>query len=346
MRPTQIRCPPASGRSARRQRSHVPLAAMTDAGQTVTQLRVPDKTSEISCFASLLAPFDLAGATVPADALHAQRGHARFLVEDKQAYYALTVKKNRAGLYERPHSLPSKQVRTKFYDPGEGHDRKEARVVQALTVDDLNFPHVAQVARVVRHRSCLKTGRRSRETAYVVTDLTSRQASPQRLTKIIRSRWTVENRLRFVRDTTFARTHPRSTPATARRTWPPSAASRSTNSAPPDTRTSPQDSGRCPTSRSPAPWPSSDWPDPLGHMITQTLKPPWEQARRAEADGGEVGPAAVHLPQIASLYAGHGRDEFRAELAATDRDRDEVVGETSVVRAASELLAEGGRVRR
>jgi hypothetical protein len=81
-------------------------------------------------------------------------------------------------------------------------------------------------------------------------------------------------------------------------------------------------------------------------MITQTFKPSWEQARRAEADGGEVGPAAVHLPQIASLYAGHGRDEFRAELAATDRDRDEVVGETSVVRAASELLAEGGRVRR
>ncbi|MCC9705478.1 TetR/AcrR family transcriptional regulator [Streptomyces sp. MNU76] len=29
-------------------------------------------------------------------------------------------------------------------------------------------------------------------------------------------------------------------------------------------------------------------------------------------------------------------------MAATDRDRDEVVGETSVVRAANELLAEGG----
>ncbi|MCC9705476.1 hypothetical protein E4N62_09500 [Streptomyces sp. MNU76] len=89
---------------------------MTDAGQTVTQLRVPDKTSEISYFAGLLAPFDLAGATVPADALHARRGHVRFLVEDEQAYYALTVKKNQAGFYERLHSLPWKQVSTKFHD--------------------------------------------------------------------------------------------------------------------------------------------------------------------------------------------------------------------------------------
>jgi predicted transposase YbfD/YdcC len=42
---------------------------------------------------------------VTADALHAQRGHARFLVEDKKAHYALCVKKNQAGLYERLHTL-------------------------------------------------------------------------------------------------------------------------------------------------------------------------------------------------------------------------------------------------
>ncbi|MGP4052312.1 ISAs1 family transposase [Streptomyces sp. 2A115] len=77
------------------------LAAMTGGGLTVTQLRVPDKTNEITCFAGLLAPFDPTGVTVTADALHAQRGHARFLVEDKKAHYALYVKKNQAGLYER-----------------------------------------------------------------------------------------------------------------------------------------------------------------------------------------------------------------------------------------------------
>jgi predicted transposase YbfD/YdcC len=37
-----------------------------------------------------------------------------------------------------------------------------------------------------------------------LTDLTSRQASPERLAMTVRSQWTIENRLHFVRDTTFA----------------------------------------------------------------------------------------------------------------------------------------------
>jgi predicted transposase YbfD/YdcC len=179
------------------------LAAMTGDGLTVTQLRVPDKTNEITCFAGLLAPFDLTGVTVTADALHAQRGHARFLVEDKKAHYALCVKKNQAGLYERLHTLPWTEVTAKVYNRSEGHGRKETRVVQVLTVDGLDFPHAAQAARVVRHRTCLKTGRCSRETVYVITDLTSQEAFPQRLAKIIRSQWVIENRLHFVRDTAF-----------------------------------------------------------------------------------------------------------------------------------------------
>ncbi|WP_279627032.1 ISAs1 family transposase [Streptomyces zinciresistens] len=108
--------------------------------------------------------------------------------------------------------MPLREVTAKFYDRTEGHGRKETRVVQVLTVDDLDFPHaaqvtqvtqVAQVAQVVRHRTCLKTGRRSRETVYVITVMTSREASPQRLAKIIRSQWVIENRLHFVRDTAF-----------------------------------------------------------------------------------------------------------------------------------------------
>jgi predicted transposase YbfD/YdcC len=120
-----------------------------------------------------------------------------------KAHYALCVKKHQVGLYERLHTLPWREVTAKFYDRTEGHGRKETRVVQVLTVDDLDFPHAAQVARVVLHRTCLETGRRSRETVYVITDLTSREASPQRLAKIIRSQWVIENRLHFVRDTAF-----------------------------------------------------------------------------------------------------------------------------------------------
>ncbi|MFE7773233.1 transposase [Streptomyces sp. NPDC057445] len=88
---------------------------MTGDGRTVTQLRVPDKTNEVTCFATLLAPFDLTGVTVTADALHTQRTHARFLVEEKKAHYLLVVKANQPWSRQRvaqqmlchPPSLPS-----------------------------------------------------------------------------------------------------------------------------------------------------------------------------------------------------------------------------------------------
>ncbi|MET9325010.1 hypothetical protein ABZX75_33455 [Streptomyces sp. NPDC003038] len=47
-------------------------------GRTVSQLRVPDKTTEVTGFTRLLAPFDLPGVVVTADALHTHREHAKF----------------------------------------------------------------------------------------------------------------------------------------------------------------------------------------------------------------------------------------------------------------------------
>ncbi|MFE7245856.1 ISAs1 family transposase [Streptomyces sp. NPDC057580] len=197
------------GKSARGSRhGEIPaahlLAAVTGVGRVVTQLRVPSKTNEITCFDALLAPYELADVTVTADALHCQREHARFLVEEKKAHYAFTVKRNQKNLHRQLASLPWEKASTKFYDRATGHGRLETRVVQALTISDLDFPHAAQVAKIVRHRTQRKTGKRSRETVYVVTDLTSLEASPQRLAKIVRSQWVIENRLHFVRDTTFA----------------------------------------------------------------------------------------------------------------------------------------------
>ncbi|MEC4019185.1 ISAs1 family transposase [Streptomyces sp. H27-D2] len=139
-----------------------------------------------------------------ADALHTQRDHAKFLVEAKKAHYAFTVTKNQPTLHERLRVLPWGEVKAKFDDRTTGHGRKETRVVQVLNVDDLDFPHAAQAARITRHRTSLKTGKRTRETVYIITDLTSRQATPERLARLVRSHWVIENRLHFVRDVTFA----------------------------------------------------------------------------------------------------------------------------------------------
>ncbi|MFE7359056.1 ISAs1 family transposase [Streptomyces sp. NPDC057543] len=140
-----------------------------------------------------------------ADALHTQRDHARFLVETKKAHYAFTVKKNQKGLYKQLRTLPWQKATAEFYNRSTGQGRLETRVVQALTVTELgvDFPHAAQVAKIVRHRTSVTTGRRSRETVYVITDLTSRKASTERIAEIVRLQWVIENRLHFVRDTAY-----------------------------------------------------------------------------------------------------------------------------------------------
>jgi len=55
------------------------LAAMTNDGQVITQLRIPGKTNEITCFADLLRPFDVAGTVVTADALCRSRHNASYV---------------------------------------------------------------------------------------------------------------------------------------------------------------------------------------------------------------------------------------------------------------------------
>jgi hypothetical protein len=48
-------------------------------------LAVDGKTNEITAFAPLLEPLNLAGCVIAPDAMHTQREHARFLISEKKA---------------------------------------------------------------------------------------------------------------------------------------------------------------------------------------------------------------------------------------------------------------------
>jgi hypothetical protein len=73
---------------------HLLSALVHKEGVVVGQRLVPPAHNEITEFKPLLAPLELTGKVVTADAQHTQREHARFLVEDKQADYLFTVKGN------------------------------------------------------------------------------------------------------------------------------------------------------------------------------------------------------------------------------------------------------------
>ncbi|MGW2207553.1 ISAs1 family transposase [Streptomyces sp. NPDC001774] len=198
------------GKSARGSRTGTGLAAhllsaVTAAGRTVSQLRVPDRTNEITGFTALLAPFDLTGTVVTADALHTQREHAKWLVEVKKAHYLMVVKGNQPNLHAAIKALPWKEVTARRYDRERAHGRRETRSIRTLTVTSLglDFPHAVQAVKILRHRTDLKTGRVTRQTIHAITDMTSSQASPQVIGRIARAQWGIEA-AHHVRDTPFA----------------------------------------------------------------------------------------------------------------------------------------------
>lgn len=79
---------------------HLLSAFFGISGLVLAQKEISEKTNEIPELKNLLRPLPLEGRTVTMDALHTQRDHARFLVEEKQAHFVMTVKDNQPSLLE------------------------------------------------------------------------------------------------------------------------------------------------------------------------------------------------------------------------------------------------------
>jgi predicted transposase YbfD/YdcC len=149
------------------------LAAVThDQGVVIAQQEVDHKTNEITVFRPLLAGLDLTGSLITADALHAQRDHAKCVI----------------------HVETSK-----------GHGRTETRTTTVAATPNglVELPHVKAVVRVDRHTVKTKTSKISDETAWAVTSASPQQLSPPRAARAARNHWTIENGVHWVRDATM-----------------------------------------------------------------------------------------------------------------------------------------------
>jgi len=183
------------------------LSAMTHAeGATVAQRDVDQKTNEITGFRPLLENLDLTGVVITADALHAQRDHARFLAA-KGAHYVIGLKGNQPTLAATAARLCA-QAPVVYETHDKGHGRIEHRYLRVATIPpelakQLGFPSARQFVAIERERADLTDRLTSMETSYYVTDLTPQQAGPAQLATYIRGHWGIENRSHFVRDRTF-----------------------------------------------------------------------------------------------------------------------------------------------
>ena len=178
------------------------LAALDHAhGVVLGQVEVGAKTNEIPLFTTLCDRIEIQGAVITADALHAQREHARYLAR-RGAHYVITVKGNQPSLHAQLAALPWRDVPVAYDQRQRGHGRRERRILKVAAVArGLAFPHAAQAIQIVRRRKV--KGKWSRETCYAVTSLSATQASPGQFAAIIRGHWGIEDRLHWVRDFDF-----------------------------------------------------------------------------------------------------------------------------------------------
>lgn len=174
--------------------------------ETLFQVRVSEKTNEIPVAKAVLPTLPIAGRVVTSDALHT---HADFMqiTHEQRGKSVYTVKLNQPTLYGN--------LATYFADPqsvcqhAETWDRRRGRLEHRVirVSHEMNgylapdWPLVAQVAQLTRSVTC--KGQTSREIVYLITDLSSQQATPLRLLALVRGHWAIENRSHYVRDVCF-----------------------------------------------------------------------------------------------------------------------------------------------
>jgi predicted transposase YbfD/YdcC len=104
------------------------------------QVKVDEKSNEITAIPELLKVLELSGCIVTIDAMGCQKEIVKLIAEQK-ADYIITLKKNQGNLYKNVEQLFKKAIRTGFegfeksaYKTQEnGHGREEIRHYLMLT---------------------------------------------------------------------------------------------------------------------------------------------------------------------------------------------------------------------
>lgn len=164
------------------------------------------KEHELRLAAALLRRIALHGLVVTGDAQFCQRTLSRAVVQGGGAYF-WALKDNQPDLLDDVQMLfqdpPPDAAFATTVEWGQHGNRHERRTLVASTAlnDYVHWPHLGQVCAV--KREITRPGKTTLEWAYAVTSLRPDQASPQRLQRLWRGHWSIENRLHWVRDVTF-----------------------------------------------------------------------------------------------------------------------------------------------
>jgi predicted transposase YbfD/YdcC len=183
---------------------HMISAWCCDTRLVLAQIATTAKTQESTAVVQLLEMLNLKGAIVTTDALNCQRDIGRRIIE-QGGDYVLALKRNHHALHAdvaRFFAAPHHEQAVSHATRDNDHGRIETR--RSLVSTDIDWlqprhqwPGLAAIGRVVRIRQTAvnRVPRTTTETAYY---LLSSPLSAERLGQVVRSHWSVENRLHWV----------------------------------------------------------------------------------------------------------------------------------------------------
>jgi predicted transposase YbfD/YdcC len=183
------------------------------------QRKVDEKSNEITAIPKLLKLLEIAGCIVTIDAIGTQTKIAKAII-DRGGDYLLAVKENQGNLYEDIHDLFEDDQQYNFegapynYAKTVNKDHGRIEIRQCWTISDLEY--LANIRDRERWQA-LKTlamitserrigGETEIETRYFITSL---QSDAQKILKVKRSHWGIENRLHWELDIAFNEDHSR-----------------------------------------------------------------------------------------------------------------------------------------
>ena len=193
-------------RAGNRAAIHMVNAYVHENHAVFAQVKVDEKSNEITAVPKLLEMLKVKDATVTFDALHCQRSISEAVVK-KDGHYVMTLKSNQPTLHEDviwAFEDAAEFCDDEFESIEKGHGRIECRRCRTLgDVDWLvkrhDWPGLRSIAKIERERTV--DGEMSRETAYVLSSLPATNA--QRIATVVRNHWRVENQFHWTLDVAF-----------------------------------------------------------------------------------------------------------------------------------------------
>ncbi|NET40269.1 MAG: ISAs1 family transposase [Cyanothece sp. SIO1E1] len=192
------------------------VSAWATANQvSLGQLKVGDKSNEISAIPELLSMLEIAGCIITIDAMGTQKEIAQ-QIRAHQADYVLALKSNQGELYEEVKATFEHLINTRFCQQDQqwdkGHGRIESRKCYVLDLQAPDFDWILSQdleqwqdisSLVMIQATRWKGDQVQTQNRYYISSLSAQNKDAQAFNHIVRTHWAIENQLHWTLDVVF-----------------------------------------------------------------------------------------------------------------------------------------------